>query len=118
VIETKPKGCPFCPPEHSRVGLVTELHKSEEPFYYYQCSYCDCQSEPNFDKAVALENWNTRPIEDQLKADLGEMVHASICAHEQLFYTFDHDIECSCPICTSMDNMTEKAAALKKKWGI
>jgi hypothetical protein len=72
------KSCPFCPSDKSNVAMVVGIHKSGREFYYYHCSYCDCKSEPSFDKVVAFNNWNTRPIEDRLRTDLEAMTGAVV----------------------------------------
>lgn len=61
------KNCPFCG------GLASLLH--DEKWHWVQCSNPECYTMPWKDLGVsgAIEVWNTRPIEDALKARIAEL---------------------------------------------
>ena len=64
IDELKP--CPFCGGE-AQVNTWT-MHGITESRCF--CSNSDC---PNSVRTVALEQWNTRPIEDVLQARIAEL---------------------------------------------
>ncbi len=66
-MNEEPKACPFCgkPPQGNNWHTYGRNPKDEMRYF---CANHDC---PNgLRKAVTLDEWNTRPLEDALRADL------------------------------------------------
>ena len=63
----KPKRCPFCgATPHQGEGKVRHCQLHGEPFqdFYVWCPHL-CARKSGGNKALAIEEWNKRPIEDE-----------------------------------------------------
>ncbi len=71
--EVKLKPCPYC-----GSAPRIEHHFSKDEYRYCCCSNPSCPSNlPSLTDEAAYENWNTRPIEDELRAKLAELKNAA-----------------------------------------
>lgn len=61
--------CPFCK-NGGRPVLQTEITKMKTVYYFVECFDCECASLLSMDKDKAIKNWDHRPIEDQLRAEV------------------------------------------------
>lgn len=65
---TQPAPCPFCPKGQGQVeGPYTVGHEYALR-YYVMCHDCMAKGAKSDTKQGAIDNWNTRPIEDALQA--------------------------------------------------
>jgi Lar family restriction alleviation protein len=64
--EAKP--CPFC---GKNTAILCEPENEDE--YGVMCNYCGAQGGLDEDGEYAIVLWNTRPIEDALRAELDEL---------------------------------------------
>lgn len=70
--EVKLKPCPYC-----GSAPRIEHHFSKDEYRYCCCSNPSCPSNlPSLTDEAAYENWNTRPIEDELQAKLDAIYQA------------------------------------------
>lgn len=66
------KPCPFC--GRGAVGIrFPKVMKSEPHRYEGYCMICNGSSSLDFEESTAVTHWNTRPIEDALKAELAKL---------------------------------------------
>lgn len=72
------KPCPFCD------GAAQLIH--EDIWHWVQCSNPECYTMPWKDLGVsgAVEVWNTRPIEDELRAEI-ERLKAELKKHRGIY---------------------------------
>lgn len=62
------KACPFCGIKPELASLVTPVR------YFYLCPNCGVGNElQGFDRDEARRFWNTRPIEDELRAEIDRL---------------------------------------------
>ena len=64
------KPCPFCGKDEA--NFTTDKWGN----YYVECEYCGAQTNPYDDKEIVIEEWQTRPIEDDLIARIAELSQA------------------------------------------
>ena len=64
---SKLKPCPFCGKDEAY--LMTDKWGN----YYVECEYCGAQINPYDDKEIIVEGWQSRPIEDELRARIAEL---------------------------------------------
>ena len=62
-MSDKLKPCPFC-------GAEDPAIECNGKWYYVACRKCDCISDGDLGQSGAVERWNTRPIEDDLRRQL------------------------------------------------
>jgi len=60
------KACPFCGSLSVREGCDTPDAK----WHYVECDDCHATSKADLGVSGAIENWNTRPLEDALRTEL------------------------------------------------
>lgn len=73
-MEIKP--CPNLLCDNKDIGLIelVKEHSNNEDIYYYQCVVCGCVHPKEYPtKKEAIAAWNTRPIEDSLRAEIAEL---------------------------------------------
>ena len=61
------KPCPFCGKDEA--NFTTD----KWGYYYVECEYCGAQTNPYDDKEFVIEEWQTRPIEDDLRNRIAEL---------------------------------------------
>lgn len=60
--------CPFC---NSNVSIDLK-----DDWYVFNCTYCECRYQTTFGETsaetrdLAIQEWNTRPVEDELRISL------------------------------------------------
>ena len=65
MINLKP--CPFCGSD----GEVATFDYEGKSYWYARCTHCGVYSEIDAEtEEIAVTSWNTRPIEDELRAVL------------------------------------------------
>ena len=72
------KACPFCGSLSVREGCDTPDAK----WHYVECDDCHATSKADLGVSGATENWNTRPIEDALRAQHVAEMEAKVEALE------------------------------------
>lgn len=63
------KPCPFCGSEAFYIKIMGNYEKPHEIF----CSKCDGAITEGRSEKQVVTNWNTRPIEDDLRKRIGEL---------------------------------------------
>jgi len=61
---TELKPCPFCGKDS------TEIYRDDSGWWYALCGNCQHEGTPDLGKSGAREAWNTRPIEDAMRAEI------------------------------------------------
>jgi Lar family restriction alleviation protein len=62
--------CPFCGKNN---GLTLELTPSETTRHFVMCTDCGAEGPYDLGESGAIESWNTRPVEDKLRARIAEL---------------------------------------------
>jgi len=83
------KPCPFCGADNGYVDVISDpfsndiysrghCDKCHTVGPFYPLSYLDGELKPSFEhmKQMAIERWNTRPIEDELRKRIAELESA------------------------------------------
>lgn len=74
--EQELKPCPCCENENDcdpQVEIFIEYINfcaEKVPLYYVECNSCQLRTDSNQLKQESIDNWNTRPIEDELRAEI------------------------------------------------
>ena len=66
-MSEKFKPCPFCGKDEA--NFTTDKWGN----YHVECEYCGAQTNPYHDKELVIEEWQTRPIEDDLRKRIAEL---------------------------------------------
>jgi Lar family restriction alleviation protein len=69
------KPCPFCG-ERAKVLRNRSAGGIGRDGYYVQCELCHAEGPFDFGKSGAIEQWNTRPMDDQLRVDAQQLSEA------------------------------------------
>ena len=64
------KPCPFC---GGNAYECDYTHPNGGDWYFVKCDVCDAKSDEYHTQEVANNKWNTRPIEDALRAEVEQL---------------------------------------------
>lgn len=68
------KPCPWCGGKEPEIYIAYELESTKTKLYNIQCCENNCITSYNLDTEEAVQKaWNTRPIEDELRARVKEL---------------------------------------------
>jgi hypothetical protein len=96
---------------------------SRRQYVIVVCPVCELESDGNYTKRKAIEEWNTRPIEAQLRAELDRMTEALSVKFETYDYDLDYNICAHCEqyIADTSDHRDDcpvrEAEAIRAKYG-
>jgi len=67
----KLKPCPFCAGKNPRITTTTAYPDTprETVWYAIECNICDATGDWDLGESGAIAKWNTRPVEDALRAE-------------------------------------------------
>ena len=71
------KACPFCGSISVREGCDTPDAK----WHYVECDDCHATSKADLGVSGAIENWQSRPIEDSLRKEIESLQSMTIVYH-------------------------------------
>ena len=120
-MNEEPRACPFCgkPPQGNNWHTYGKNPKDEMRYF---CATVGC---PNaLKKAVTLDEWNTRPIEDGLRAELAasqaevERLRDGLAWHHCDTHGAIDPVAWGCPECVrELRAVVEKMVAFGEIWG-
>ena len=85
--EIKLKPCPFCGGEaHKRIAFPVDPDGMEMNMYIVGCKFCDIEFSWLWDEECAIELWNNRPTEEEIR----EKAIDELVEKISIYGTYDH----------------------------
>ena len=91
-MTTELKACPFCGSTDVEVTV-------DARWIYVHCKGCNTNGQPDLKESIAIEAWNTRPLEDALQKRVEELEAVLKLAE---WSGDDQTIGKYCPICEEL----------------
>ena len=92
----KPKPCPFCGGKNPII--VRDVQYPDTPnartWYAVECNVCDATGDWDLGESGAIAKWNTRPVEDALRADMREWQEAATKSYGECCGTDERHCTC------------------------